>query len=96
MVWRERVNNLVEKVNGGNGNLIFAPVFELDEGKCAVFGVFNVKNDHGLSAVVGELKGGGGGGGVSHGQSVGSEAVFRKNFLRFFADFFLRLREDFS
>jgi hypothetical protein len=84
MVWGELVNNLVEKVNGGDWHLILAPILELDEGKSAVFGMLDIKHDYRLSAVVCELRGGVGGG-VAHAQSVAEKRFRRKNFLRVFA-----------
>ena len=85
--WGETVNNLVEKVNGTNGNLIFASIFELNEGKRSVFGMFNFKNDYRLSAVVCELRGGVGVG-VGHVQRIAEKRLRRKNFLRIFAIIF--------
>ena len=81
-VWGETVNNLVEEVDGGDGNLILAPILELDEGKSAVFGMLDFKHDDGLPAVVSELRGGGGvGSGVAHAQRIAEQPIFRKNFL---------------
>jgi len=76
----ENVNNLVEKVERGDGNLIFAPVFKLNESKRSVFSMFNFKNNDGLSAIVCELRGGVGGG-VGHVQRIAEKRFRRKNFL---------------
>lgn len=92
MIWGEAVNNLVEKVNGANGHLIFAPILELDEGKSAVFGMLDFKHDDRLSTVVCELRGGGGG--VAHAQSVDLKGFLRKNFLLVFAIIFIFILLD--
>ena len=79
--WGEAVNNLVEKVNGANGNLIFAPILELDEGESAVFGMFYVKNNYAFATIVCELRGGVGvGGGVGHAQSLSQGRIFTRTF----------------
>ena len=87
--------NLIEKVNGANGNLIFAPVFKLNEGKRSVFGMFNVKNNYGLPAIVCELRGGVGVG-VGHVQRIAQGQMFRKNFLHTKRFIFTHLSAEFS
>ena len=93
MIWGETVNNLVEKVDGGNGDLIFASIFELNEGKRSVFGMFYVKNNYRLSTVVCELRGGVGVG-VGHVQRIAEKRLRRKNFLRIFAIIFIFILLD--
>ena len=88
----EIVNNLVEKVEGCDGDLIFAPILELDEGKSAVFGMLDFKHDDRFAAVVSELRGGGSG--VAHAQSVDLKRFLRKNFLRVFAIIFIFILLD--
>ena len=98
-VWRvydmggETVNNLVEKVDGGDGNLIFASIFELDEGKRSVFGMLDFKHDDRLPAIVCELRGGVGVG-VGHVQRIAEKRLRRKNFLRIFAIIFIFILLD--
>jgi len=89
--WGEVVNNLVEKVESSYGDLIFAPVFKLDKGKSAIFGMLDFEHDDRFSAVVCELKGGGGGGvggGVGHAQRIAEKRLRRKNFLHPSRDLF--------
>ena len=90
--WGETVNNLVEKVDSANGNLIFAPILELDEGKSAVFGMLDFKHDDRLVAVVCELRGGVG---VGHVQRIAEKRLRHKNFLHKKHLFFFALCEDF-
>ena len=89
MIWGETVNNLVEKVEGCDGDLIFAPILELDEGKSAVFGMLDFKHDDRLSTVVCELRGGVGVG-VGHVQRIAEKRLRHKNFLHKKHLFFLR------